>query len=974
MNFNLGELLLIGLTYLTFLFGTAYITERGWISKKVIYHPITYVLSLGVFTSVWTFYGTFAMAKTSGYSFLASYLGASAAFFFAPVILIPILRITRTYQLSSVADLFAFRFRSGPAGTLTAVFSVIGTLPLISIQIQAVADSLNILNDDLTPNQIAMGFCTIIALFSILFGARHPSLRQNRTGLIVAIATSSLIKLIALCGIALFALFSILDGPKGLDHWLINNPQYIEPFNTPLDSDTWRTMLLGFFSAVLVMPHTFHMMFTENTSSNSLYKASWGVPLYLFLLALAVPPILWAGIKLGVTEDPSFLILHLGMALNSDILTVLAFIGGLAAATGVIIVATIALASMLQNHVILPLIPPASSRQFYPRLLWLRRALIIGLMLGSYLFYTEVGIRHNLLWLGTLTFIAFMQFLPGLLATLFWPGANRTGFCLGLITGMAIWTISIMSKLLVSPEQAIAGELLFEQAWHQLAIYSLAANICVFLITSLLTRTSDEELRGGHACLYNMQRPLAATLNIRHSGELVELLSRRLGREAAQREINTALHELNLHREELTPFDLMRLRTLVENRLSALLGPVEASALLNPTSGQALRDDFRTRDIHLLEGQLENYQARLTGLAAELDSLRRHHRMTLQKLPIGACSLDDKGQVIFWNAEMEHFTDLHTSSVLSKRLDQLPPPWGELLADFSHQDRAHLLSHHLQLDGENCWISLHKASLADDSEAMVILLENETENQILVNRLSHNERLASIGRFAAGVAHEIGNPVTGIACLAQNLKYETDNEVILESGEQIVEQTHRITRIVQSLIRFAHTGQGDTHQSQEQVPLHELVAEAIHLVSLDSRGKQIQFHNDIESSLMVTGDPQRLLQVFVNLINNACDASDAGSNIWSNAELTDNSIKILITDEGSGIAPEHQEKLFEPFFTTKDPGKGTGLGLPLVYNIIEEHYGSISLLSPANKNQNTGTQVVIILPRSSQDTQLQQQS
>ena len=367
-----------------------------------------------------------------------------------------------------------------------------------------------------------------------------------------------------------------------------------------------------------------------------------------------------------------------------------------------------------------------------------------------------------------------------------------------------------------------------------------------------------------------------------------------------------------------------------------------------------------------MEEQLENYQTRLSGLAAELDNLRRHHRMTLQRLPIGACSLDEKGQIIFWNEEMEHFTGLSTSTVMTRTLDSLTSPWGELLSEFSHQEQNHLLSHHLMIDDENCWLSLHKASLAEDSDAMVILLENETENQILVNRLSHNERLASIGRFAAGVAHEIGNPVTGIACLAQNLKYETDDEIILESGDQIVEQTHRITRIVQSLIRFAHTGQGDNQQLQESVCPREIADEAIHLVSMDSRGKQLQMDNLIPADLRVTGDTQRLLHVFVNLINNASDASPANSRIEVSAEAGHNSVRIMITDEGSGIAPEHQGKLFEPFFTTKDPGKGTGLGLPLVYNIIEEHYGSIEILSPANKNQNNGTQVVITLPRSPQ--------
>lgn len=963
MNFNLTELIFIVIAYLTILFGTAYITERGWISKRIIYHPVTYVLSLAVLTSVVTFYGAFALAKESGYSFLASYLGSSAAFFLAPVILIPILRITRTYQLSSLADLFAFRFRSATAGTLTALFSLLAILPLISIQIQAVSDSLHILNQDFSSDHIAIGFCTLIAIFTILVGARNPSLRYNRTGLIVAMATGSLIKLLALVIIALYALFNVLDGPGGLELWLQQHPQELARFDTPLDSDMWRTMLLGFFSAIIVMPHTFHMMFTENTSSNSLHKAGWGVPLYLLIMALSVPPILWAGIKLGVADQPAFLILNLGIQLDSNFLTTLAFIGGLTAASGIIIVATISIASMLQNHLILPLIPPLATPRLYSRLLWLRRLLIVAMMLGSYLFYTEVGLSYNLHWLGTLAFLTFMQFLPGILATLFWPKANRNGFCLGLTTGMGIWIISMLTGLLGDDSLNAAAVVLDDENWPQIAIYALSANIIVFLLTSILTRSSLEEIASASACLHNsVMRPVGPQLNISHSDELVELLSPRLGQATAKREIDHALQDLNLIGGELNAIDLVRLRTHTESRLSALFGPIKASTLLNQQVQSEALEQYRTRDIHLLEAQLETYQTRLSGLAAELDNLRRHHRMTLQRLPVGACSLDEKGQIIFWNEEMEQFTGLQNSMVITRKLINLSAPWGKLLDDFSRQGNNHLLSKHLMIEGENCWLSLHKASLADDAESMVILLENETENQLLVNRLTHNERLASIGRFAAGVAHEIGNPVTGIACLAQNLKYETDDPYILESAEQIVTQTQRITRIVQSLVRFAHSGQSDSQQQLESINLKELTDEALHLVSMDSRGRELTLTNKIDDTVYISGDPQRLMQVFVNLINNACDASPKQGEVWLEATPSNNSVIITINDEGSGISPEHINKLFEPFFTTKEPGKGTGLGLSLVYNIIEEHYGSISIVSPANKNQNNGTQVVITLP------------
>jgi signal transduction histidine kinase len=228
----------------------------------------------------------------------------------------------------------------------------------------------------------------------------------------------------------------------------------------------------------------------------------------------------------------------------------------------------------------------------------------------------------------------------------------------------------------------------------------------------------------------------------------------------------------------------------------------------------------------------------------------------------------------------------------------------------------------------------------------------------------HSERLASIGRFAAGVAHEIGNPITGIACLAQNLSLETDQPEVLQAGDQIMEQTRRINRIVQSLVRFAHTGQTISDIQFETINLTQCVEEAIHLVSLDMHARQQHFICQLDNGLMVDGDPQLLLQVLVNILNNACDASPEEGEITITATQEEQRIFLTITDEGSGIDKAIQDKLFEPFFTTKEPGKGTGLGLPLVYNILTEHYGSIKIISPANNKQKKGTQVIITLPGS----------
>ncbi|MGH1463194.1 MAG: sensor histidine kinase [Neptuniibacter sp.] len=963
--FSLPAIILIGIAYLFFLFGAAYMTERNMLPKKLVHHPFTHVLSIGVYASVWTFYGAFSLAQESGYSFLGSYFGAVITFLLGPVLLIPILRITRTYQLSSLPDLFAFRFRSGFVGAFTAIMTLLATLPMLSIQIQAVTNTLHILNDQFSVDQIALGFCFVIALFSILFGARQPSLRSSHQGLMVAMAVESLIKLVALIIIALYAIFSILGGISGVEQFLIQNPESLSRLSSPVDSEAWRTLLLAFFTAAIVMPHMFHMLFTENSSEETIYKATWAMPLFLFLLAITVPPIIWAGDFLNEGDTDQFIVLNLGLVQDSNWVTVLAFIGGLSAASGIMIVATVAMASILQNHVILPLIPKPKTPRFYAWLLWLRRILIMAMLLSSYLFYRQVGNGYELHQMGIIAVVAFLQFMPGLLATLFWPRASRWGFIAGLTVGMGIWLFNMLLPLLTTQPLYTPPFSVDQNNWDQIAILAVFLNTIVLATVSLLVPQDSEESNAAQACLINaLQKPNSTYLRASRISDFVEILASRLGRKTAEREVYKVLDGMGMKSESLRPVDLLRLRTRLEQNLSGLVGPIEAAALLEPLDQPSNPLDIRARNVHLMESQLENYQSQLTGLAAELDEIRRHHRMTLQKLPIGVCTLDTAGQVIFWNAEIENLTGISAADIIGSELAIHKNPWCIKLRDFAGFNIDHQQRQKLVINGKTHWFSLHKTILREQSDfGMVILLEDETETKMIQDKMAHNERLSSIGRFAAGVAHEIGNPVTGIACLAQNLKLETDNRYILETGDQIVEQTKRISRIVQSLVRFAHSGQPHANREQLPVSISQCAEEAVHLLSLDSHGKQLKYINQIPNNVRINGDPQQIQQVFVNLLQNASDASENGDRIWLNTVENSEQVIIRVTDEGTGISTESQERLFEPFFTTKEAGQGTGLGLSLVYNIIEEHYGSIEIISPANNKQKKGTQVALTLPR-----------
>ncbi|WP_431482737.1 sensor histidine kinase [Pseudomonas solani] len=972
-SFSLSQLILISAAYLFTLFGVAWLSDRGFVPRRIVRHPLTYTLSLGVYASAWAFYGTVGLAYQYGYGFLASYLGISGAFLLAPVLLYPILRITRTYQLSSLADLFAFRFRSTWAGALTTLFMLVGVLPLLALQIQAVADSIGILTREPVHDRVALSFCALITLFTILFGARHIATREKHEGLVFAIAFESLVKLTALGGIGLYALYGVFGGPHELELWLLQNQAALSTLHTPLQEGPWRTLLLVFFASAIVMPHMYHMTFTENLNPRAMVSASWGLPLFLLLMSLAVPLILWAGLKLGATTNPEYFTLGLGIAVNSDALALLAYVGGLSAASGLIIVLTLALSGMALNHLVLPLYQPPSEGNIYRWLKWTRRALIVAIIMAGYGFYLLLGAEQDLSNLGIVAFVATLQFLPGALSVLYWPTANSRGFIAGLLAGIGVWLFSMLLPL-VGNLQGIylplfnAIYVLDDTSWHIAAIASLAANVLVFTLVSLFTDASAEERGAAEACAVdNVRRPQRRELVAGSPQEFSAQLAKPLGAKTAQKEVEQALRDLHLPFDERRPYALRRLRDRIEANLSGLMGPSVAQDMVETflpyKSGS---ESYVTEDIHFIESRLEDYHSRLTGLAAELDALRRYHRQTLQELPMGVCSLAKDQEILMWNRAMEELTEIPAQRVVGSRLSAIADPWKGLLESFINLPDEHLHKQRLQLEGQTRSLNLHKAAidepLAPGNSGLVLLVEDVTDTQLLEDKLVHSERLASIGRLAAGVAHEIGNPITGIACLAQNLREEREGDgELTEISSQILEQTKRVSRIVQSLMSFAHAG--GRQQATEPVCLADVTQDAIGLLSLNKRSVDVEFFNLCDPEHVAEGDPQRLAQVLINLLSNARDASPPGSAIRVRSEISDHAVNLIVEDEGSGIPKAIMDRLFEPFFTTKDPGKGTGLGLALVYSIVEEHYGHITIESPADPEQQRGTRIRVTLPR-----------
>ena len=978
MTLSLGLLYTVGVIYLAMLFGIAFAAERTRTLGSLAGNAWVYTLSLGVYATSWTFYGNLGFLETHGYLYLTIYLGVTLAFAATPWLLRPILRLAREHQLTSLADLFAFRYRSRLTGPVVALFMLAGVLPYIALQIKAVAESAAVLTADTPPHLLALTFSATIALFAVLFGARHISPREKHSGLVVAIAFESLVKLVALLTIAGIGLFAVFGGLAGLDAWLERHPEAVTALYSPVLEGGWFSLMVLAFAAAFLLPRQFHMLFTENINPRALTQAAWGFPLFLLLLNLPMPVLYWAGQAAGLDISPNYYAIGIAGLLESPSLALLVFIGGLSAASAMMIVTTLALAHMGTNY-LSPLTrlhdEENAAANLYSRLLWGRRLWIVFIIGLGYAFYGLLQMVEGLAQLGLISFAAVAQLLPGLIGLMLWPQATRVGFLLGLGAGIAGWAFTLVLPLLADaglatglpdPRQLLQADML--DSWTFALLLSLGPNAVLFVAGSILTRPNREESEAARACCTREAGaagagglPLAGDV-----GEMENSLAVTLGPGAARHEVQRALDDLGLPRHTRSRGELRRLRERIERNLSGLLGPVLARMIVD----QHLRLDAAGRhtlseSLRRIEEQLETRALPLSGLAAELDALRRFHRQILHELPLGVASLTTAGEITGWNQALGRLTAIESEDAVGHNIAQLESPWNGLLTAFLESPDRQWYKLNVELSGGNHRLNLHKSALQDEHgqlEGHIVLIEDVTDRAQLESEIAHGDRLASIGRFAAGVAHEIGNPLTGIASLAQTLPLEQEPEEIRGIADDILAQTRRINAIVQSLITFAHADEGPSGSHFEDIALDGIVHEAIRLTRLAGR-KDLRFETLGLEGLSLRGSHATLLQVFINLLTNAEQASPENATVSITAGLHNHDVQVTIDDAGPGIDEAVQERLFEPFFTTKPAGQGTGLGLPVAYSIVRDHGGTLM----ASNRPGGGARFTLTLPAANQN-------
>ena len=984
MNFDTGTLLIAPGLYLLLMFAVALATEKGMVPKRVLNHPAVYVLSLTIIVNTWVFFTAYITAAQRGYGYNAYFIGYAAAFLLAPILMKPVLQITRTYQLGSLPDLFAFRFRSQWAGILSSLTILVCIFPLLALQIYSVAASTAFLAPEANPLVIAFVYCVIITVFTLRFGTRDVAGRERNDSIAATLAFEAIFKIVVLLLAGAFAVWGVFGGLDELNAWLLSQPPRVTRLNLSFLQNSSNLLILLFFTAVIAMPHMFHVIFHENRDARHLEVASWGVPMYLLFASLPVLPIFWASSYLGAGVQTQFSMFFIGLLTDNPLLVLIVYAAGVAASCGMVVILAISVSSLCLNHLILPLKQPPSGANLYRWLLLGRRLVVTAILFGGYLCYLPNANGRYILDTGFIAFIACVQFLPGILTMLYWPAANSKGFISGLLAGLLTWIVlGIVPLWFDTAPFEISYIIPGFINWNVVASASMMANLCTLVLVSLFTGTSREERLAARMCsMDSLAQPEHGRLMVKNPGDFIASLSAPLGIETARNEVMQALRELGLEENETRPYHLQQLRVRTEANLSALLGPTIARQIMErflPFSSSP--GETSGSELSFMERQLESWPVNLSGIALDLDLLRRHHRQVLQNLPLSVCAVDADGFISMWNLAMEKLTGISADKVTGMPVTTLAEPWSSLLSEFIRDKHAtHVGRKTLVADGRQYSLSLHKAALAEhpvpvqggrdkdtvrrrEQDGQIIIIEDQTETTLLEAELVHAERLSSIGRLAAGVAHEIGNPVTGIACLAQNLRDETPDGDTRELAEQIIQQTRRISSIMHSLVSFSHSGmQADQPISHDVVCLKNLTDEAIKLTSLQQDSRNVHFVNGCTENCLVRSDRQRILQILLNLFSNARDASADGQQVWIGSHNDGHQAHLEVRDQGCGIPPHIRDRIFEPFFTTKDPGKGTGLGLSLVYRIIQDLGGTIQIHSENATLGEKGTRVIVTFP------------
>ena len=609
-------LIAIPFVYLGLLFAIAYYADqRADSGRSVISSPYIYSLSLGVYATAWTFYGSVGRAAENGVGFLPIYIGPTLMIALWWVVMRKILRISKQNRITSLADFIASRYgKSALLGGVVTVIAVIGILPYISLQLKAVSASFTTVlqyPEIVMPAKVgalpllgdtALWVALILAAFTILFGTRHLDTAEHHEGMVAAIAVESLVKLVAFVAVGAWVSWGLYSGFGDIFARVAAEPE-LSPMLAPFggvggDYSSWIWLTILSMFAIMFLPRQFQVTVIENKDESHLRKAIWLFPLYMLAINVFVLPIAFGGLlhfPRGSADADAF-VLTLPMSQKQELLALVVFIGGLSAATGMVIVETIALSTMVCNDLVMPVLLRLRALRLNQRrdltglLLGIRRGAIVLILLLGYLYFRLAGEAYALVSIGLISFAAVAQFAPAALGGIFWKGGTRRGALAGLSAGFLVWFYTLLLPAFARSAWLPIGflehgpfgiELLkplalfgvggLDQITHAM-IWSMVANIGAYVAVSLTRAPGAEEHRQAALFVDVFKRPPGARLRrgTASASELFNLLARFVGLAAAREAF--AEHERRGNDADLVHF--------VENQLAGVIGAASAHIML----------------------------------------------------------------------------------------------------------------------------------------------------------------------------------------------------------------------------------------------------------------------------------------------------------------------------------------------------------------------------------------------------------
>lgn len=885
-----GFVVTVASLYLGGLFLLAFISdrraERG--AAQFVSSPIVYTLSLAVYCTSWTFYGAVGSAARSGLEYLTIYLGPTLVLMGWWFLLRKLVRIAKAQKITSIADFISARYgKSTSLSALVTVIALIGITPYIALQLKAVAASFDALGtpqswDPYLPGARGIfedtGFWVAVcmATFVILFGTRNLGADERHPGVVAAIAFESIVKLLSLGAIAFFAIYGMNDGIEdlfGKARWH-EGVREIFSFSDGFESRWVATMFLS-GAAILCLPRQFQVAVVENSDERHLATASWLFPLYLFLVSLFVVPIAISGLtQLPESANPDLYVLDIPLSAGQEGLALLAFIGGLSAATSMVIVASIALSIMISNHLVtplllrIPLFSGAVGDDFSQTLLLVRRLSIIAIFTLGFSYYHLTGTANPLASIGLISFAGVAQFLPALVGGIYWEGGTKAGAMTGLIAGFLVWIYTLLVPSLASAGWAFddlvsqgpfAISLLKPDAlfgltgWDPLVhglFWSLTANMLLYALVSILTDQSPLERLQSVLFVdaFNSRRQqVESELQRSATAEDLQQLTRRvLGRERADRLFSDYARRHG-HVGGLQQADASFI-AYIERQLASGVGAASARTLLS----------------RIVKGESISLEA-VINILDETQEAIRHSR-----------ELEKKSR------ELEE-----TAAQLRKANAQLT-----------------------RLD-----------MMKDD--------------------------------FLSRVSHELRTPMTSIRSFSEILasKEKLDDAQAQRFVAIIQHESMRLTRLLDEILDLSQLENGNVSWNINTVDATRMAQEAVETMQGLANDNNVAIVQGLSNGpLPVTADPDRLKQVFINLLANAIKYNTAEKpevRIELKASGDAATTEILVRDNGPGIPPEERDTLFSKFSrgwnTQQRPRDGSGLGLAISKQIMVNLGGDLYL-------------------------------